>query len=115
MSTVDQLLFEGIRRVVREEVRAALHDHGPPSEPIVLAETEYLSVAEAADLARLHHSTIRQWIKEGSLKAYRAGRVYRIRRDDLQAKLTSKPAEPTDAMIKERVAAILAKRGLRAA
>ena len=45
MSTVDQLLFEGMRKIVREEVRAALHEHGPPSEPIVLAETEYLSVA----------------------------------------------------------------------
>jgi excisionase family DNA binding protein len=34
---------------------------------------EYLTVAEAASLLRVHKSTIWRWIENGSLPAYRVG------------------------------------------
>lgn len=44
----------------------------------------------AADLANVHVSTVRRWIKDGHLKAWRAGpRLLRIDRDELMAFLGS--------------------------
>ncbi|MGH2618270.1 MAG: helix-turn-helix domain-containing protein, partial [Thermomicrobiales bacterium] len=37
-------------------------------------DEEYLTVAEAATLMRVAPSTIRRWIREGDLPAYRLGR-----------------------------------------
>jgi excisionase family DNA binding protein len=110
---LEELLLDGLRRVVREEIRAALVERGhEPDEP---KATTYLSVAEAARIAQLHHGTLREWIKDGSLRAFRAGRVYRIRREDLDARLTCKVADPVSSEVSGRVAAILARRRLRAA
>ncbi|AWG47977.1 excisionase family DNA-binding protein [Mycobacteroides abscessus subsp. abscessus] len=40
----------------------------------------------AADLAQVHVSTVRRWIKDGHLKAWRAGpRLLRIDLDELTA------------------------------
>lgn len=49
-----------------------------PAEPAAM-----LTVREAADVARLHRATIRARILDGTLPAVRAGRDWRIRRDDL--------------------------------
>jgi excisionase family DNA binding protein len=114
---IEDFLFQKLRRIVREEVRAALTEAASRNgaQQCAPSPADYLSIAEAAEIARLHHGTIREWIKGGSLKAYRAGRVYRIRREDLDARLTANRAEKsTAAKVEERVEAILAKRGLRA-
>lgn len=113
-ATFEAVLFDGLRRIVREELQVLLAT--PPGNDTTLppAPADYLSVAQAAEVARLHHGTIREWIKDGSLRAYRAGRVYRILRADLDARLTAKAADPTSADVAERVASILAKRRLRA-
>lgn len=112
---LEEFLFQNIRKIVREEVRSAIADLTQHSAAKPDTGTDYLSIDEAAKIARLHHSTIREWIKDGSLKAYRAGRVYRIRRADLDERLTSKVADPVAVKIEERVTAILAKRASRAA
>lgn len=45
---------------------------------------ESVTVRYAADLAHVHVSTVRRWIKDGHLKAWRAGpRLLRINRDEL--------------------------------
>lgn len=44
---------------------------------------KYLSVDEAASLLDVHSRTILRWIKQGELKAAKAGRQWRIRREDL--------------------------------
>ena len=50
---------------------------------------EYLTVAEAAALMRVAPSTIRRWIREGDLPAYRLGRRrVGLRRDDLASLVT---------------------------
>ena len=112
---MEEFLFQNIRRIVREEIRGALTDMLEKPSTSTEATLEYLSIDEAANIARLHHTTLREWIKDGSLKAYRAGRVYRIRRIDLDERLTAKVAEPVAVAVEERVTAILAKRTNRAA
>jgi excisionase family DNA binding protein len=100
---------------VREEVRGALADLLPRPAAQKDSAAGYLSISEAAEIAGMHHSTLREWIKDGSLKAFRAGRVYRIRRADLDDRLTAKVAEPLSDQIEKRIGVILAKRRLRAA
>lgn len=117
LGLMEEFLFQNIRRIVREEVRAALADslRKPDAAHSSANGAEYLSVSEAADVARVHHGTIREWIKDGSLKACRAGRVYRIRRADLDERLTANLADPVAAKVEDRVSAILAKQSRRAA
>jgi excisionase family DNA binding protein len=56
---------------------------------------EYLTVSEAAALMRVAPSTIRRWIREGDLPAYRLGqRRVGLKRDDLDRMITPlKPAQ----------------------
>jgi excisionase family DNA binding protein len=59
-------------------------------------ETDYLTVAEAAEALRVDRSTIRRWIAAGELPAYRIGPKHvRIKREDLAHVV--KPAEGTAA------------------
>jgi excisionase family DNA binding protein len=76
-----------IRHVLRAEIRAALAEiiqssTAPPAQP-----EPWLTILEAAKFAHVHPCTIREWIKDGSLKASRVGRVYRIRREDLDGRI----------------------------
>jgi excisionase family DNA binding protein len=111
---MEEFLFENIRRIIREEVRGALAEMLPKAQSPA-EDASYLSISEAAKIAGLHHGTIREWIKDGSLKAFRTGRVYRIRRADLDERLTAQIADPVAMNVEERVTAILAKRAGRAA
>ena len=52
-------------------------------------DEEYMTVAEAAALMLVAPSTIRRWIREGDLPAYRLGpRRVGLRRDDLASLIT---------------------------
>ena len=52
-------------------------------------DEEYLTVAEAATLLRVAPSTIRRWIREGDVPAYRIGRRrVALKRDDLSNLIT---------------------------
>jgi excisionase family DNA binding protein len=56
-------------------------------------DEEYLTVDEAAALLRVAASTIRRWIRQGDLPAYRIGhRRVALKRDDLNGLIT--PARP---------------------
>ncbi len=56
-------------------------------------DEEYVTVAEAATLLRVAPSTIRRWIREGDVPAYRVGRRrVALKRDDLSTLIT--PARP---------------------
>src|ERR1035438_9217480 len=52
---------------------------------------ELYSVEQVADLLRLHVRTVRNYVREGKLKAVRIGKQYRIAREDLEA-MTGRPA-----------------------
>jgi excisionase family DNA binding protein len=99
-------LAEVIRSAIREELAAISR---APIEQGGGNGTEYLTIARAAEVAGVHPCTIRGWIKDGSLRAYRLGRAYRLLRGDLDMRLTVEAADPTDQQVRERVDAILAK------
>jgi len=45
---------------------------------------EYLTPEEISKLLKVTRLTVYRWIKEGKLKAVKAGRAVRIRREDLE-------------------------------
>jgi excisionase family DNA binding protein len=53
------------------------------------------SVEQVADLLGLHVRTVRNYVREGRLKAIRIGKQYRIAREDLQA-MTGRATVPLD-------------------
>jgi len=58
-------------------------------------DEEFLSVAEAADRLRVAPSTIRRWIREGDLPAFRLGRRrVGLKRGDLDRLVTPVRAAP---------------------
>jgi len=59
-------------------------------------ENLWLSVQSAADQLGLTTRTIYRFINEGKLAAYRFGRVYRIRREDLDSFVASSAVRPGD-------------------
>jgi excisionase family DNA binding protein len=48
-----------------------------------LGPDTFLTVADVAELLKLNQQTVRNWIDQGSLPAFRVGRRVRIRRADL--------------------------------
>ena len=63
-------------------------------------DEEYLTVAEAAALLRVAPSTIRRWIREGDLPAYRLGRRrVALRRPDLSRLI--RPVQEDEALSRE--------------
>jgi len=46
-------------------------------------EQSFLTPQEVSDLLRVSVQTVRRWIKEGRLPAYKVGRVWRIGKVDL--------------------------------
>lgn len=70
----------------------------------VMAETEdrLLSVADVSRLLSVTEPTVREWIKEGKLKAHRAGaRFWRIRQSEVDRMLSeqtsTRPSSPAGA------------------
>ncbi|MFE2283634.1 helix-turn-helix domain-containing protein [Streptomyces sp. NPDC059443] len=59
-------------------------------------ERELYSVGEVAERLGLHVRTVRNYVRDGRLKAVRIGKQYRISREDFEA-LTSLPAPAGDA------------------
>ncbi len=59
-------------------------------------QDDILTVTEAAQYLKLDDSTIRSMIHRGDLPAIKVGRVYRIRRVDLENLPTSQPAIETN-------------------
>ena len=43
---------------------------------------EILTISEVAELLKVSDRTVRNWIEKGTIKAYRFGLVYRIKKED---------------------------------
>lgn len=55
-----------------------------------MADEEFLTVSDVAELLQLNQQTVRNWIDAGTLPAVRAGRRVRVRRSDLEAVIGAK-------------------------
>ncbi|MBV8756813.1 MAG: helix-turn-helix domain-containing protein [Deltaproteobacteria bacterium] len=85
-------LRELIERIVDERVAIALANHTVAHpEP-----GERLTVAEAAELARVTPGCVRRWIRSGRLAASGAGKLLRVHRADLDAMLRGGSGELSD-------------------
>ncbi len=62
---------------------------------------ELYSVEQVADRLGLHVKTVRNYVREGRLKAVRIGKQYRIAREDLEA-MTGRPEPPPEPVRRER-------------
>lgn len=88
-------LLELVRRVIRDE----------------LGQREgYISVREAAEVARVHPSTVRTWQREGHLPVHRAGRRVRVLLSELRALLANPPRSGDDPNLPGKLIA-MSKRG----
>ncbi len=104
--TLDAVLREGVRRIFREELAPLIRAEVSQTVRRHLDESRWadqqavqsnppslLTVKETAAHCGVTEPTVREWIRTGLLPARRpgAGRVYRIRREDLDAFLLKRP------------------------
>jgi len=78
-----------LKDLVRNEIRGALRLNGqgsenPPEFSTSLAPKPFLTVSEAAELARVGTSTIRLYIRKGKLKPRKVGRRVIVARAELE-------------------------------
>jgi excisionase family DNA binding protein len=62
---------------------------------------ELYSVEQVAERLSLHVKTVRNYVREGRLKAVRIGKQYRIAREDLEA-MTGRPEPPPEPVSRSR-------------
>jgi len=51
---------------------------------------QYYSIKEVAKMLKVAYLTVYRWIQSGRLTAYKAGKQYRIKKDDLDRFVTKK-------------------------
>lgn len=76
-----------VRKIVRDEL--AKRDLKPAND------SDFMSVKEAADRARVSPYTIRRWVKRGELTKHHAGTRVLVKRDELE-KLLACEVVPID-------------------
>ena len=92
-TTLETVLDDLLRRIVREEIRAVMGQNGHGGKTANETPKPYLTIKEAADISRLGPSTIRLLIRKRELKALQVGRRVIIKRADLQKYLEANPIE----------------------
>ncbi|MFH2021780.1 MAG: helix-turn-helix domain-containing protein [Patescibacteria group bacterium] len=51
---------------------------------------QYYSITEVANLLKVAYLTVYRWIKSGKLKSVKAGKQYRIKKEDLSTLMEQK-------------------------
>ena len=85
-----------LREIIRDEVRTAIRQE-LGKKPATAGE--FVRVAEAAQIAAVSTQTIRVWVRAGRLTEYKAGRVLRVRRSELEAFLATDPTPNASARL----------------
>jgi excisionase family DNA binding protein len=98
---LETVIRETVRLVLREELRGALDALRPRGA------SEYLTVAQAAEVAAVAPDTIRRWVAEARLPRHNAGRELRVRRDDLESFMATAPCCGGDLTPEAAVARLL--------
>jgi len=83
------VIEDELRRIVREEVIAAVRVLVPVPPPARLSER--ITVKEAASAAKVSKATVRVWIKAGHLTTYWAGHQQRIDAAELERLMRDGP------------------------
>lgn len=110
--TLDEAIRITVKQAVASELddlrqaiaslKASLQTTSAPAAP-----HDYVDAAEAAAIAGVKAQTVRRWIARGELRAHRAGRLLRVRVDELRAFLAKSPAsgptEPDDELLARRL------------
>lgn len=63
---------------------------------MLAAEERLFSLEEVAERLGVSERTVRRWIKAGDLPAYKPGREYRIKPDDLDEFLEERKVQPEE-------------------
>ena len=87
-TTVDEAIRAAVRDAISRELRNARRQSRRRPRR---ARSEYVSPARAAEIAGVRPATIREWVSRGRLPSHRAGRLMRIRTDDLHRFLAAWP------------------------
>lgn len=87
-SIIGEALIDAIRQAVRQEIQGLVNANDASSDR---PQNPYLTVAEAAETARIAESTIRLYIRKGKLKASKVGRRVVIPRAELDKFLGMNP------------------------
>lgn len=72
-------LRELVREVVGEEIARVLDERDRAK-----SKDGWLSLRAAGDVAGVHPDTVARWIREGRIRAGKAGRHVRVRRADIE-------------------------------
>ena len=94
---IRSLLKEVVREVVREEMG---------SDERAGSNAEFLTYAEAGELAHVSVATIKRWVRDERLRAFGEGRVRRVKSGDVRQCLEGRQ-RPT-ASVNSKVSSILA-------
>jgi len=86
-------IVEQLRVVIRQEIEAAMGHGGDRLTSPQALPKPYLTIKEAAEMARLAPSTIRLFIRKRELKALQVGGRVIIKRADLEKFLESRPID----------------------
>jgi len=62
--------------------------------PLVATDDPYLTINQIKAELHVSHETVRQWILSGRLPHVKAGRMYRVRRSDLERMLAATSSAP---------------------
>jgi len=54
-----------------------------------MANEQYYTIEELAKMLKVAYLTVYRWIQDGKLKAYKAGKQYRVKKEDLNRFITS--------------------------
>jgi len=105
--SLDDLLEEKLRRIVREEIRAILPNETPR------APEEYLTISQVSKELHVSRPTVREWIEHQEIKGYMAGNSIRIKRSELEAYLARDPKRSDLSRMAARIISIERERGAR--
>lgn len=100
---VVRAILEELRPVVLEDLRRLLREehgtHVPPANSGTGVQEIFVSAARAAEVAGVQPAAVRSWIAHGKLPSHRAGRLIRVRLDDLRAFLSRSSDRRDDAEV----------------
>ncbi len=80
--TIDEAIRAAVQDAITDELRKAVKP--VVQEKPVAGALEYLSPDQAAEVAGVRAATVREWISQRKLQGHRAGRLLRVRRDELE-------------------------------